>query len=284
MDRIFLGNVLAPTSITEFVEFNKDRPYTLSIKKFMEDDITIPHYAKSFEIILCDNLVGEAIIDTKHYPFKGRQVFVIPPGCVHSTIVKECDGLMYVLKISLDDLECFVNIENILIHIETSLDISDYELDIYPQLEKVIEQLINNDEDILLRFSEILAVFHLILPCFLKKADADKIKNKNQSQIKDLIDWSEEHLSRRITLQDAAEHVGYNKYYFCHWFKELSGITYNEYLIRIRIQKACKLLLEDKSVSEVTRLCGYENTSYFIRQFNKYRKCTPKVYYKRYKS
>lgn len=284
MDRIFIGNVLAPTSITEIVEFNKDRPYTLSIKKFKEDDIAIPHYAASLEIILCDNLVGEVIIDTIHYPLKGQKVFIIPPDCVHSTIVRKCDGLMYVLKISLDDLKYFVHIENTLNHIGKGLSLTDYELDVYPQLVKVIERLIENDADIFLRFSEILTVFHILQPYFNDKVKSDTLKNKNQSQFKSLIDWSEENLSRRITIQEAAEYVGYSKYYFCHWFKELSGITYNEYLLRIRVQKACKLLLEDISVSEVTRLCGYENISYFIRQFKKYRKCTPKVYYNRYKN
>jgi AraC-like DNA-binding protein len=42
---------------------------------------------------------------------------------------------------------------------------------------------------------------------------------------------------------------------------------------------SCKLLSEtDKTVIEIAFECGYENTSYFNRQFKIYRNTSPKLF------
>ncbi len=65
----------------------------------------------------------------------------------------------------------------------------------------------------------------------------------------------------------------------CRYFKGQTGMTLFEYLQRIRVDFACKLLM-DPDLS-VTRICfdsGFNNLSHFNKQFRKFAGTTPTVY------
>jgi transcriptional regulator GlxA family with amidase domain len=58
---------------------------------------------------------------------------------------------------------------------------------------------------------------------------------------------------------------------FCRYFKRKTKKKFSGFVNETRIMHARKLLAEtDKSVTEVAFSCGYENTSYFNRQFRLY--------------
>ncbi len=61
--------------------------------------------------------------------------------------------------------------------------------------------------------------------------------------------------------------------------KKNTGFTFLELLMRRRFQKAVMLLLDTKlSVEEIVADIGYENQSYFYRQFKKRYGMTPSKY------
>lgn len=61
--------------------------------------------------------------------------------------------------------------------------------------------------------------------------------------------------------------------------KEETGHTFRELLMKKRFQMAVQLLLEtDLRVEEIAIYVGYENLSYFYRQFKKRCKMTPRQY------
>lgn len=84
---------------------------------------------------------------------------------------------------------------------------------------------------------------------------------------------------RNVELQEVADVAIMTKEAFCRFFKERTGKTFTEYLNQIRIQQACKLLLEtDLSISQIAFQVGFQNLSYFNRTFRKLGGSTPKVY------
>jgi YesN/AraC family two-component response regulator len=61
--------------------------------------------------------------------------------------------------------------------------------------------------------------------------------------------------------------------------KQSTGFTFQELLQRKRFQKAVMLLLDtDLSVEEIAEAVGYENLSYFYRQFKERYGRTPRKY------
>jgi AraC-like DNA-binding protein len=72
-----------------------------------------------------------------------------------------------------------------------------------------------------------------------------------------------------ICLEKVAESINMNKAAFCRYFKKITNKTYFQFLNEIRIGNACKILIEDenKSITDVAFLSGYNNMSNFNRQF-----------------
>ena len=64
--------------------------------------------------------------------------------------------------------------------------------------------------------------------------------------------------------------------YFCKVFKNYTGITFVEYLTRLRIEKSKSLLLNPhKRISEVAFEVGFESLTQFNRSFKKHTGMTP---------
>jgi len=78
------------------------------------------------------------------------------------------------------------------------------------------------------------------------------------------------HYDERITLDQASEVACMSKHYLCKFFKKVTGFTFLEYLMKIRIDKAKELLLHGKkSNTEIAYDIGFENLSYFYRIFKR---------------
>ena len=79
-----------------------------------------------------------------------------------------------------------------------------------------------------------------------------------------------------INLNKISNYVSLSKNYFCNIFKKETGMTIWDYLIRIRMEEAKKMLLEtEQKTYEISELVGYDDPSYFGRLFKKYTGFTP---------
>lgn len=66
---------------------------------------------------------------------------------------------------------------------------------------------------------------------------------------------------------------------FCTKFKKTFRMPFQEYLIKIRIAYACKLMIENnKGIAEIANKSGFSNISNFNRQFKRIKKITPSDY------
>ncbi|WP_316931223.1 helix-turn-helix transcriptional regulator [Chryseobacterium sp. P1-3] len=69
---------------------------------------------------------------------------------------------------------------------------------------------------------------------------------------------------------------------FVIFFKKATQITFTEFVNRYRINKACLLMAQDKTISECSYSCGFNNVTYFNRMFKKYTGKTPSEFIKNY--
>ena len=70
--------------------------------------------------------------------------------------------------------------------------------------------------------------------------------------------------------------------YLCRLFRQEMGITPSKYLANLRLQTAADILRtrSGKSVTEVARMCGYQDPLYFSRMFKKKFRLSPREYAK----
>jgi AraC-like DNA-binding protein len=97
--------------------------------------------------------------------------------------------------------------------------------------------------------------------------EAAKVDPPVVSRAKKYID---ERFQERITLDEAAQAVNASTRHFCKVFKEATGITFTDYLARIRVEKAKDLLRNPHlRVSEIAFETGFESISQFNRSFKR---------------
>lgn len=87
------------------------------------------------------------------------------------------------------------------------------------------------------------------------------------------------HYKERITLEDTARMVYLSPAYLSRIFKQETGVTFNEYLNRVRINKAKELLRSrDLRMTDISLEVGYEDQSYFTKVFKRVAGMLPREY------
>lgn len=79
-----------------------------------------------------------------------------------------------------------------------------------------------------------------------------------------------EHQHEEMSLRQVAGAVNTSAFYFCKMFKQATGLTFTDYLARVRIEKVKNLLLNPhKRISEAAYEAGFQSLSQFNRVFRK---------------
>lgn len=92
-------------------------------------------------------------------------------------------------------------------------------------------------------------------------------------------DYIKNNYSKSIYLSELALAVHVSEPYLSAKFKKSMGCSFTEYLIRFRMNKACRFLKETKTpVGRVAELVGYPDYTQFTKIFKKYKGMTPTAY------
>lgn len=275
---VFYGDKL-PNGFEEQIDFSPEMPYTISIKHFQAEDIVPLHYAETIEILLCDGLSGEIVIDANHYSLQGKQLFVIPPYTVHSNNIRPGDGIMYVFKVDFWQMDTYIHIENYLEACGCTLLQLQHLCPAYDGVLQIVRELIAHDGDPSVCLPLILSLFQLLSRYTTSVSDDAALHAQfKSSNLQELIHWTNQNYARKISIDEVANLTGYSKYHFCSRFKGLTGMTYMNYLNSVRVSHACRMLRNGDSVQAVSRNMGFENVSHFIQTFKKIQHTTPRQY------
>lgn len=105
-----------------------------------------------------------------------------------------------------------------------------------------------------------------------------------QQRIRLISDYIDQHYPQKLLLSDIAAKLNLNLYYLSHFFKENFGLSFQDYLGRIRSEKARRLLLfTEQSLLDISISVGFSDPKYFNRTFRKQYGCTPKEYRRQFK-
>lgn len=115
-------------------------------------------------------------------------------------------------------------------------------------------------------------------------ASADYVKSKFEStnnRIKRIHEFLMKNYLEDINLEEIASIIHMAPASTCRFFKSSTGLTIFEYLNKIKIEYACKLLLNtDQNIVTISYDCGFNNLSHFNKQFRKFNGKTPSQFRK----
>lgn len=82
-----------------------------------------------------------------------------------------------------------------------------------------------------------------------------------------------------IDLDQVAKAMHVSTFYFCKMFKKATGLTFTDYLSRVRVEKAKTLLLNPHiRISEIAYVIGFQSLTHFNRMFRKIVGQSPTAY------
>ncbi|MGG4488288.1 response regulator transcription factor [Metabacillus idriensis] len=104
----------------------------------------------------------------------------------------------------------------------------------------------------------------------------EKENIRHKQAVEYMMQYVQEHYSENITLQDLSEQIYISRNYLSQIFKKATGLSFNHYVNKVRMEKAKNLILEGKLlIYEIAEEVGYKNTPYFSSLFKKYTGVNP---------
>ena len=101
------------------------------------------------------------------------------------------------------------------------------------------------------------------------------IKSYDGNRLNKVIEFTFKEFQRTITLKEVAGLANLTPEAFCKYFKTRTRKTYINFLNEIRVNHACRLLTEDKTIAGICYDCGFMNLSNFNRVFKKIKHMSP---------
>lgn len=119
-------------------------------------------------------------------------------------------------------------------------------------------------------------LYMLILDSIQITADIDvNARNKIKMGMK----YIQDNYNRDIAINELAERFVISPNYFSTIFKRETGLTTVNYIKELRLNKACEYLVNtNKSIVDISKEVGYEDSQYFFRVFKKATGLTPLEY------
>lgn len=141
-----------------------------------------------------------------------------------------------------------------------------------------------SDEEFIESISEVMDKIHgktyVNEPAEELALEVSGYKNSNSSEIVETAKrYIEQNYTKEISLEEIAGHVSVSSFYLSRIFSKREGMTYKDYLIKLRMERAKQLLKEGKkSIKEISIDVGYIDQNYFSRAFKKYYNKSPKEF------
>lgn len=138
-------------------------------------------------------------------------------------------------------------------------------------IETILFAMLKEEKEKLPMWNNIVESYmNILIGLILRRYLSKEISEDIQDDWVELIEYIENNLGTKLSLKNLSERCFYNPAYFSRIFKEKFKMTLTEYIMRKRIARAAKLLMNrDVSIEQVARSCGYETISAFYRAFNK---------------
>lgn len=118
------------------------------------------------------------------------------------------------------------------------------------------------------------------------KNEGKRNTGKQKNTAKQVVEYINAHCTDyHISLDMIARELQLTPPYLCTILKQEIGMSYKEYLTKLRMEEAKRLLTEEYiSVADICQRVGYASASYFIKLFQKYTGMTPTRYRTEYQT
>lgn len=143
------------------------------------------------------------------------------------------------------------------------------------------EMLARYDKLIKLTHAQIEGATKLLEMCTLKIYMDQLIRSETSNMFFEITEYIHDHIGEELTVNSICDHFFISKNRLYTVFHENSNTTFMRYVIAKRVEKAKRMLANDKkSIAEIAEEVGFQDYNYFIQTFKKQEKITPHLFRK----
>lgn len=105
-------------------------------------------------------------------------------------------------------------------------------------------------------------------------------RRSSKDRLAPAVNYVQKHFNQKIMSDTMAQLCGLSPTHFSRVFKEAFDLTFQEFLLRYRVRRACKLLhTKSPNISDISISVGFSDPSYFTRVFKRYLGVSPTEYW-----
>lgn len=246
-----------------------------------------------YELVFVRNGKGFHLLEGELYPIQAGNLFLIHPGERHRYVKPDLTIYNILFDQSFlshfqQDMSGFPNYQ-LLFNVGTGRSalsrVLSVESGCFPRVTALLDDIVSEEAkrergSMTAVLSDFLALFLLI--CRHARPEVSSENPHYAYRLSALMAQLEEHCAEPWTLERMAAQVRMSVSSFRLRFKELTGDSPVEHLLKVRLENASKLLrMDGKNISEIARLCGFPDSNYFSRQFKKEFGVSPRLFRKR---
>ncbi len=232
------------------------------------------------QLIYCTKGGGIIQISGDLVPFSQNQYCIIPQGFIFKIQTGEIDPSVF--------LTCKFNGE------KSKIMEKDFTVvrDLIPSVNNLVANRIMLFDEL---FSNLTKGFynanyqyinlcfgHLLATFIYASRTSDDLMEEQNPGISHAIQFMEQNLGKKISLDEIAEESGYSPSYLTTLFRKKTGYSPSSYFSHLKITKACEYLdFSKQKIKEISFLMGYSDPYYFSKDFQKKMGISPRNYRKR---
>lgn len=125
-----------------------------------------------------------------------------------------------------------------------------------------------------------------IVSLITRQLDENSVESTGSSSMKihESVKYIHKYYDRKITVAELAKMSLLSTNRYTNVFKQVTGMSPQQYIIQFRLQKACELMRHTSlNIRQISALTGFDDQLYFSRLFKKYEGMTPSEYSARLK-
>lgn len=256
----------------------KDWPYKVKAAVMKGSFLFINHCHQEMEIIFQKKGTLDIVTEEEEIKMKEGDICMIPPFKSHSIVAgsRDCERLVILLDLKImgnrmEDNDEWIWIQNEIGNLKMFSGYWDEETAAMFRI--VINRIFEEYQKKSYAWQLALKTYtnELLLLAVRKMPRYEQERGKEQvSRLKGILEYVALHYCGEITLTDCADHVGFNPTYFSRYFSKCMGITFQEYVKKLRIDKAKWLLMTERSpVTEICYQSGFRDVKTFNKLFKK---------------
>ncbi len=246
------------------------------------------HWHVEFELIRILQGTLRLTVDEQEFTVSAGSAVFVPAGSIHAGIPDHCiyDCIVFDMNMLMNKNDsCCQLIRRVIDH---EVEIQNIYPPSYDDIHKTLWHLFDAAASRTDGYQLVVmgCLYQFLGIIFSRKyynpvPDQPPRNHRRIVQLKQALEYMESSYNKQVTLEEISESVNMSPKYFCRFFQEMTHRTPIDYLNYYRIERACyQLMTTDQSITEVAYNSGFNDLSYFIKTFKKYKGTTPKRYLK----